>query len=162
MEMPPEETGKIGTSSDTILRASLTELNNSRSSHPSPLGIAVSKKPLHAYKTTIFSDAIFDDSFEEVIPIRPTSPLFGSPYYTQDFSTASAESGQTIKTASISPGLSCTELEIEDATDHKFDELSVAEAIDTAPAEIGETAIIFATMLDLSFQDTEGKWQAYC
>jgi hypothetical protein len=162
METSPEDTSKIGTSSDTIRRASSTDIYNSRSSHPSPLGSAVIKRPLHAGNVTIFSDTIFDETFEDVIPNRPTSSDFGHSFHRQSISTASAETGQTIKTAGLVLDLPSNELEIKNATNHKFDDLSLAEVIDTARPETGESTIIFATMLDFSFQDTEGKWQAYC
>jgi hypothetical protein len=47
------------------------------------------------------------------------------------------------------------------ATYRKNDESVLAEVLDTTPMKTGNIRAIFDRMLDFSFQDAEGKWQAY-
>jgi hypothetical protein len=161
MEKPSSATGVIGMSIDTNLQASLAHLNIRAPSHPSISPIGISKQPLLDHNAVFISEAIFDNDSRHGTPKTSIPHSFDYSNRASDMDMPSGEPSHVTTKLNTVCDYSLADLEIMVPAYHNYDYLTPAEVIYTTRVEIGPNAIIFSKMLDFSFQDMTGKWQAY-
>jgi hypothetical protein len=150
---PPEERGEVMNRPDFTFLASMTDLTDIES-------LSDSRQPLYIGKAAITSSAIFDDSFD-VMPRTPTFNGFGDSNPTQFIEAPAGATSPIATNPDTVFGSLSTYVMGNTPTYRKNDESILAEVLDTVPVKTGNIHVIFDRMLDFSFQDAEGKWQAY-
>src|SRR5271156_627726 len=150
---PPEERGEVMNRPDFTFLASMTDLTDIE-----PL--SDSRQPVYIGKAAITSSAIFDDSFD-VTPRGPTFNGFGDSNPTQFIEAPAGATSPTATNPDTVFGSLSTYVMGNTPTYRKNDESILAEVLDTVPVKTSHIHVIFDRMLDFSFQDAEGKWQAY-